>query len=38
MWNIGKVLGLKVSNELEMVEALSKVKEFQDFSFFAEKE
>ena len=32
MWNIGKALGLKDSNELAMVEALSKVKEFQDFS------
>ena len=26
-WNIGKALGFKVSNDLAMIEALSKVKE-----------
>ena len=31
-WDVGKVLGFKVSNELAMVEALSKVSECQDFS------
>ena len=31
-WNIGKALGFKVSNDLAMIEALSKVKECQDFS------
>ena len=31
-WNIGKALGLKVGNEVAMIEALSKVKECQDFS------
>ena len=31
-WNVGKALGLKLSNELAMVEALSKVRECQDFS------
>ena len=30
-WNIGKALGLKVSNEKAMIDALSKVKECQDF-------
>ena len=31
-WNIGKDLGLKVSNEVAMVDALAKIKECQDFS------
>ena len=32
MWNIGKTLGLKVNNERAMIEALSKIRECQDFS------
>ena len=31
-WNIGKAIGLKVSNELAMIDTLSKVKERQDFT------
>ena len=31
-WNIGKALGLKVSNENAIIEAISKVRECQDFS------
>ena len=31
-WIVGKALGFKVSNEKAMIDALSKVKECQDFS------
>ena len=31
VWNIGKALGISVSNELAAIEAISKVKECQDF-------
>ena len=30
-WIVGKVLGLKVSNEMTMIEAISKIKDCQDF-------
>ena len=32
-WDVGKILGLKVSNEKTMVTSLSKVHECQDFVF-----
>ena len=31
-WNIRNVMGLKISNELAMINALSKVKEYQNFT------
>ena len=31
-WDIGKVLGLQVSNEKAMIDAISKVREVQDFA------
>ena len=31
-WNIAKAMGLKVSNELEVIDYLSKIKEHQDFT------
>ena len=30
-WDVGKVLGLKVSNDKAMIDTLAKVKECQDF-------
>ena len=32
MWNIAKAMGLSVSNELEVIDYLSKIKECQDFT------
>ena len=32
-WNIGKTLGIKVSNEVVVVDYLSKIKKCQDFTF-----